>query len=111
MKKLNYEDCWKIVNAIKDNQGTPIDENIKHAITMFMSLGLKTSGSCEGHSDHGLSYPWIDFDAEDLPEEDRISFNQMQLEYVKYMFRAYGLDMIWIEPFGLFGAFRLCGYK
>jgi hypothetical protein len=47
-------------NSLTDDLGRPLDEGIKKPVAALYLLGVKTSASCQGHSDHGLSYPWID---------------------------------------------------
>lgn len=38
-----------------------IDLRIKPILMNFWKAGFSTHGSCEGHFDHGLNYPWINF--------------------------------------------------
>ncbi len=48
------------INKITDNLEHSIDENIKEPVIALNAFGISTDGSCEGHLDHGLPYPWID---------------------------------------------------
>lgn len=45
-----------------DGIGYPIDKGIKEIVVALNMMGVKTLASCEGHFDHGYSYPWIDID-------------------------------------------------
>ncbi|SRR5258708_4494217 len=46
---------------ITDRLGRPIDDGIFETVVALNALNIITDGSCEGHLDHGLPYPWIDF--------------------------------------------------
>jgi hypothetical protein len=48
-----------------DGLGLGIDPGIKKAVIVLNLLGFKTEGSCQGHIDWGLPYPWIDFNTQD----------------------------------------------
>lgn len=52
------------VESISDGLGLPIDDLIKPTVIALRLWDLPTSGSCQGHADWGLSYPWIDIDCE-----------------------------------------------
>lgn len=59
-----------------DRLGKKIDGKIFDTILYLNAHGFKTTGSCEGHLDYGLAYPWIDFssvDNEEREELDRVS--------------------------------------
>ncbi len=43
-----------------DGIGCSIDPEIKDTVIALNLMGIETRASCEGHLDHGLSYPWID---------------------------------------------------
>ena len=58
-----YDKVSAKVDLITDKLGEPVDDGIRHAVISFIMLGLSTSGSCEGHLDWGLPYPWVDVDA------------------------------------------------
>lgn len=45
-----------------DGMGYPIDKGIKEVVVALNMMDVKTLASCEGHFDHGYSYPWIDID-------------------------------------------------
>jgi hypothetical protein len=42
-----------------DRIGTPVDKRVLSTVAALWAQGIETSGSCEGHSSHGLPYPWI----------------------------------------------------
>lgn len=48
------------VEEIVDKIGEPIDEGVKESVTAMNVNGFETSASCEGHLDHGESFPWVD---------------------------------------------------
>lgn len=52
------------VDQVVDGIGMPIDEHIKGIVVWFNEHRFETKASCEGHQDHGLPYPWLDFDAQ-----------------------------------------------
>jgi hypothetical protein len=62
--------CVKEVDLIVDGLGRPVDGGIRDAVVALRLLGLDTSGSCEGHLDHGMRAPWVDFEVE-LSDEMR----------------------------------------
>lgn len=51
----------RLVDETTDTLGRPVDEKIKPLVLAFLSSEIMTVGSCEGHLDHGLPYPWVDF--------------------------------------------------
>lgn len=63
-KKLEKETLWqkaaKEVDKLKDRISHPVDEGIKETLVALHLLGVNTSGSCEGHLDHGRLSPWIE---------------------------------------------------
>lgn len=68
-KKQRWDEMAREVESWVDGCGMPIDENIKDTVIVLNLLGFKTRQSCEGHLDHGRSYPWISFDIEDAEFE------------------------------------------
>lgn len=52
------------IESITDGLSLPIDDLIKPIVIALRLWGLPTSGSCQGHANWGLSYPWIDIDCE-----------------------------------------------
>lgn len=63
-KEKDWEKMANKVDYITDALGLKIDSNIKKTVIVLNLLGFTTSASCEGHLDHGLAYPWVDFDTE-----------------------------------------------
>ena len=62
------------VEQIRDKLGLGIDKEIKPAVVALKAHDLGTTGSCEGHVDHGTAYPWIDVEsvfAEKLLSDER----------------------------------------
>jgi len=52
------------VDKITDGLGHEIDPGIKDAVTALRVAGLPTSGSCEGHLEDGLPFPWVEVNPE-----------------------------------------------
>jgi len=52
-----------------DCLGHPIDPGIKETVIALNVLGLPTIASCEGHTDHGISAPWVEIALPGEPEE------------------------------------------
>lgn len=48
------------VERIVDKLGMPVDEAIKEPVVALLANDFPTSGSCEGHLDRGLPYPWVE---------------------------------------------------
>lgn len=89
-----------------DGLGLGIDPLMKDTVTVLNLLGFKTNASCQGHKDHGLPYPWVDFAVMDndiellyneeldllrkieqqrsqLVDQDRKTSNQLDADYAK----------------------------
>ena len=56
-----WQEVADYVAQLKDPVGNPMDPGIIEAVVALNLLGVTTTGSCEGHLDHGLAAPWIDF--------------------------------------------------
>ena len=67
-KQAAWEAKREEIDDIADALDLGIDAGIKETVVAFNMLGFNTSGSCEGHLDHGLSTPYIDIEAPDRPE-------------------------------------------
>ncbi|MGH7490507.1 MAG: hypothetical protein ACREMY_33585, partial [bacterium] len=67
-KQASWEAKRREADHIVDALGLGIDEGIKEAVVAFNLLGLNTTASCEGHTDHGLLTPWIDVAAPHKPK-------------------------------------------
>lgn len=63
-KRLN--DARLEVEQIVDALGKHIDEGIKEGIAVFRASDINTTGSCEGHDDHGTGGPYIDVESKEL---------------------------------------------
>lgn len=50
-------------SQVTDRLGKPIDKGIFDTVVVLNMLGIHTYQSCEGHSDRGLAYPWVDIAA------------------------------------------------
>lgn len=66
MKPRNLEEVKKEVDRLRDKLDLEIDEKIKDLVIGLRRWGIETTASCEGHSDGGLPYPWVDIDPTDL---------------------------------------------
>jgi hypothetical protein len=69
---------------VTDKIDMPIDEGILETVVALNALDIPTSMSCEGHLDHGLSYPWVDIELHrnqsDPPEIALIRDNIRELQ-------------------------------
>ncbi len=59
-KELKLHKIEKDINKITDGLGLEIDPEIKNTVKFLIAHDFSTYGSCEGHVDNGLPYPWID---------------------------------------------------
>lgn len=68
-KQKLWKEKLKELDKIVDNEGTPIDENIKETVVAFNLNGFPTIKSCGGHTwnDH-LSFPFVLGRAFGMPE-------------------------------------------
>lgn len=51
------------IDEVVDGVGRGIDDGIRPIVLKLNELGMETKASCEGHIDHGLAEPWVDFPA------------------------------------------------
>jgi hypothetical protein len=74
-KQSIWNEWSKKVEKVTDGIGYPIDPGIKDSVVALNVFGIKTDGSCEGHLDRGLPYPWIDVPviSDELREEFSIA--------------------------------------
>lgn len=60
-KQKRYMTMKRKLKNSGDRLGRKIDKNIFETIVYLNLLDIPTSASCEGHLDHGVAAPWIDF--------------------------------------------------
>jgi hypothetical protein len=65
MSKIPLPPRWQEtahdIAHITDPVGNPMDPGIIDMVVALNLLGVTTTGSCEGHLNHGLPAPWVDF--------------------------------------------------
>jgi hypothetical protein len=67
----SYSEAIAEVERLVDGLGTHIDPRIRELVTALRMHNVDTVGSCEGHTDHGYPYPWIDIGtSERLPKDE-----------------------------------------
>ena len=63
MRVVDKNQAWKQifdrVARIADRRGKKIDPGIMGMVLALNASGIRTTQSCEGHIDWGLSYPWV----------------------------------------------------
>ncbi|MDO8505658.1 MAG: hypothetical protein Q7S48_03720 [bacterium] len=59
-KMRRWHEIEEEVARIGDALGKGIDKGIRQAVVSLMVHGFHTDGSCEGHTDHGVPFPWVD---------------------------------------------------
>ncbi len=89
-KQTKWDQALSRVEKITDRLGKKIDSGIKETVTVFLVSGFNTDGSCEGHLDRGLPYPWIDINQNpqsiEFKEKEIIFINQMKNKGYKTFF-------------------------
>lgn len=55
----DLETIKKEVDLLADKLGRPIDEKIKPLVIGLKYHGIKTTASCQGHTDRGYPFPWV----------------------------------------------------
>jgi len=65
VKDQIWEEVFDRVAMTTDDLGRRIDPGIIYLILALNASGIRTTFSCEGHLDHGQSYPWVWIPAED----------------------------------------------
>ena len=68
-KAKKLEQIRAEVDKTGDALGKPIDSGIKETIVFLNAMGITTTASCEGHTDYGIPWPWVDTEDPDQPEE------------------------------------------
>jgi len=83
----NKEEEWahlaQKIERIVDGLGEHLDEGIKESVIALKANGIGTTGSCEGHLDRALPYPWIDVGST-LAEEHNVIGSRFYLLRKKY---------------------------
>lgn len=67
-KMVKWNEISERINETTDRLEHPIEEGIKETVVVLNALGFTTSGSCEGHSDHGARAPYVMLDIDGLRE-------------------------------------------
>jgi hypothetical protein len=62
MKRDLYKRNKLLVRKVEDSTGCKIDPEIQELVVLLNCMGIKTQASCQGHTDHGYKYHWVDFD-------------------------------------------------
>ena len=106
------------VEEITDGLEHPVDKGIVEAVAVLIDLGFPTTGSCEGHEEHGIKYPWIDI-AVDYPDSkerwsETIEPNRLLSERLKGLIVDFYDGRVTADRFkvgltelGIFGGMRL----
>jgi len=79
-----------------------LDKGIRKVVIAFNKLGLSTSGSCEGHLDWGLPYPWVEFNVASKNENKRCRLAVEQL-----LHRYPNNEYLYIWDMGIYSGFRI----
>lgn len=93
------------LDCITDALSEPIDPKIKSLVGALRLYGFCTRASCEGHTNRGLSYPWVYIGCRN---EDHNVYANIQLMRILAKFnemRGFKLEE-WPD-----GAFRLRTYR
>ena len=88
-KKIKWEKEKKEVDQFTDSLGEKVDDQIKGAIVAFNVIGLPTVASCEGHTDRGISAPWIEISAPNQPVERFVN----EKEIIHKIAEKYGVSV------------------
>lgn len=75
-KEILWDKNLQELDETSDALGYRIETGIKEAVNAFNLMGLPTSGSCEGHIDRALSFPWVDVSSPNEPEERYVEQNE-----------------------------------
>jgi hypothetical protein len=75
---MTWDETAEKFRKVTDRLGMPIDDGIFDTVVALNILGVTTRMSCEGHLDHGLSYPWIDIGLPDPTNYDTPEIAQMR---------------------------------
>lgn len=53
------EEALEWAMSVEDGLGRGIDDFILRPVAAFYRMGVSTIGSCQGHNNRGLPFPWI----------------------------------------------------
>jgi hypothetical protein len=59
LKSRDWSRVKEFVDKTTDSGGKEIDGGIKDTVCVLIYSGFPTGASCEGHTDRGKSYPWV----------------------------------------------------
>lgn len=62
---MTLEEAYIKADDLADKLGMPIDKKIKSLVVGLWVNGIDTTGSCEGHTKWGESFPWVDIETEE----------------------------------------------
>ncbi|MBU0706878.1 hypothetical protein KKG41_00715 [Patescibacteria group bacterium] len=68
-KEALWQKTAEAVDRVVDPENEPVDKGIKETVIALNALNINTSGSCEGHTDHGTGMPFVHIEASGEPEE------------------------------------------
>lgn len=72
MEPRNIEEVRREVEETKDRLGKPVDQKIKELVIGLRVWGIYTEGSCEGHTDRRMPFPWVDVPYEQAEEAAKL---------------------------------------
>lgn len=87
-KAVAWEAKRREIDQLTDALSLGIDEGIKETVVAFNMFGLNTSGSCEGHLEHGLITPYVDVEAPNKPETEYVG----EMEVFQRVANKYGIS-------------------
>lgn len=76
-----WEATSRQVSRMTDTLGKPIDAGVFDTVVALNLHGINTTGSCEGHLDHGIAAPWVDIGASGVrPMEKQVFLKMREFE-------------------------------
>ncbi|MBA2682436.1 MAG: hypothetical protein H0U76_29090 [Ktedonobacteraceae bacterium] len=69
-KEQVWNQTYERFSHVTDRLHMPIDSGILETVVAFNVLNMQTTGSCEGHLDHGTYAPYIHFNSNWLREDN-----------------------------------------
>ena len=108
------------IESITDGLGKGIDPGIKESVVAFKLDDFPTNQSCEGHSDEGLPFPWVEVgypypkEGKDNPaamekvKKDNINAQLRMTDRLEEFYMSHDSDFkLGISPIGIYGSFRV----